>query len=322
MLFTFPSRYWFTIGLPGVFSLTGWSPWIRTGFHVPRPTQDTACSVDGFAYGAITLSCRTFQRVLLSIDRPYGGPTTPAPPQRYWFGLFPFRSPLLRESRLISLPPGTEMFQFSGFASRLLEIPCLQHGGLPHSDTCGSVRACQSPQIFAACRVLHRLREPRHSPCALFYFRSILQSRAGCPARDIRFIACSRQALPRCLLCFIKNVKDRILRFGGIAEPGAASPTNALQRSTRAGDPRALRHRGCSSENESNSIKAARVSSGLQKGGVPAAPSGTATLLRLSPSHQLYPRPLLAVTDFRSFRLPWLDGRCVQGPGTYSPRRG
>ena len=31
----------------------------------------------------------------------------------------------------------------------------------------------------------------------------------------------------------------------------------------------------------------------LQKGGVPAAPSGTATLLRLSPSYQFYPRPLL-----------------------------
>ena len=30
----------------------------------------------------------------------------------------------------------------------------------------------------------------------------------------------------------------------------------------------------------------------LQKGGVPATPSGTATLLRLSPSHQFYPRPL------------------------------
>ena len=60
----------------------------------------------------------------------------------------------------------------------------------------------------------------------------------------------------------------------------------------------------------------------LQKGGVPAAPSGTATLLRLSPSHQFYPRALLAVTHFRYPRLPWLDGRCVQGPGTYSPRHG
>ncbi len=33
------------------------------------------------------------------------------------FRLFPFRSPLLGKSRLISFPPGTEMFQFPGFAS-------------------------------------------------------------------------------------------------------------------------------------------------------------------------------------------------------------
>ena len=25
--------------------------------------------------------------------------------------------------------------------------------------------------------------------------------------------------------------------------------------------------------------------------------------------------------DFGHSRLPWLDGRCVQGPGTYSPER-
>ena len=58
----------------------------------------------------------------------------------------------------------------------------------------------------------------------------------------------------------------------------------------------------------------------LQKGGVPAAPSGTATLLRLSPNYRFYPRALLAVTHFRYPRLSWLDGRCVQGPGTYSPQ--
>ena len=33
-------------------------------------------------------------------------------------GLLRFRSPLLAESRLMSVPPGTEMFQFPGFASR------------------------------------------------------------------------------------------------------------------------------------------------------------------------------------------------------------
>jgi hypothetical protein len=32
-------------------------------------------------------------------------------------GLFRFRSPLLAESLLMSVPPGTEMFQFPGFAS-------------------------------------------------------------------------------------------------------------------------------------------------------------------------------------------------------------
>ena len=60
----------------------------------------------------------------------------------------------------------------------------------------------------------------------------------------------------------------------------------------------------------------------LQKGGVPAAPSGTATLLRLSPNHRYRPRPRVSAAGFRRPRLSWLDGRCVQGPGTYSPRHG
>ena len=64
------------------------------------------------------------------------------------------------------------------------------------------------------------------------------------------------------------------------------------------------------------------ICSFLQKGGVPAAPSGTSTLLRLSPNHRFHPRPVLSVTDFRRPRLSWLDGRCVQGPVTYSPRHG
>ena len=38
---------------------------------------------------------------------------------------------------LFSLPPGTKMFQFSGFASRLLRMSRLQRDGLPHSETCG-----------------------------------------------------------------------------------------------------------------------------------------------------------------------------------------
>src|SRR5690606_7586779 len=41
VLFTFPSRYWYTIGLSGVFSLAGWCRRIQTGRLRPRPTQDT-----------------------------------------------------------------------------------------------------------------------------------------------------------------------------------------------------------------------------------------------------------------------------------------
>ncbi len=39
VLFAFPSRYWFTIGHQGVFSLGRWSSQIHAGFHVSRATQ-------------------------------------------------------------------------------------------------------------------------------------------------------------------------------------------------------------------------------------------------------------------------------------------
>ena len=40
VLFTFPSRYWFTIGRQRVFSLRRWSSWIPTEFHVFRGTWE------------------------------------------------------------------------------------------------------------------------------------------------------------------------------------------------------------------------------------------------------------------------------------------
>ncbi len=75
MLPTFPSRYWFTIGLPGVFSLAGWSPRIRTGLHVSRPTQVPQSHKRTCLHGAVTLCGRTFQTVpvrsLTIRSRPY-----------------------------------------------------------------------------------------------------------------------------------------------------------------------------------------------------------------------------------------------------------
>ena len=88
-----------------------------------------------------------------------------------WFGLFPFRSPLLRKSIFLSLPLGTQMFQFP--RSTLLQL-CIHyriHGvnpcKFPHSEIFGSLAMCAYPKLIAAYHVLHRLLMPRHSPCAL-----------------------------------------------------------------------------------------------------------------------------------------------------------
>ena len=45
VLFTFPSRYYFSIGYAVVFSLTRWSSLIHTGFLGPRATRDTVRSL-------------------------------------------------------------------------------------------------------------------------------------------------------------------------------------------------------------------------------------------------------------------------------------
>ena len=56
---------------------------------------------------------------------------------------------------------------------RLMPVTGLQPAGLPHSEMRGSVHACRSPRLFAACRVLLRLRKPRHPPSALFSLLSV-----------------------------------------------------------------------------------------------------------------------------------------------------
>ena len=127
MLFTFPSRYWFAIGLLRVFSLGGWSRRIHTGFLVSRATQGSAtlrmASCTGLSPSAERLSRRFHSPCVMRCR----GPTTPARPEPRGFGLFPVRSPLLGESLLFSLPTGTKMFQFPAFASPIREIP----GSLP-----------------------------------------------------------------------------------------------------------------------------------------------------------------------------------------------
>ena len=72
--------------------------------------QDGSCPAllkdlcSGFPYGAVTRCGPPFQTVLVT--------------NKEATGLVRVRSPLLAESRLMSFPPATEMFQFAGFASQ------------------------------------------------------------------------------------------------------------------------------------------------------------------------------------------------------------
>ncbi len=115
-------------------------------FTVPALLGNTELSLMSFAYGALTHCGAPFQNAsarhqfcnsVQGLVPLLSGPTTPnwqrhqaLPPAR--FRLFPFRSPLLRESLLLSFPRGTEMFQFPRFP---LPALCVQTGVTPH-DGC------------------------------------------------------------------------------------------------------------------------------------------------------------------------------------------
>ena len=80
--------------------LEGGPPMFRQDFSCPALLKDTKPS---YPYGAITHYGLPFQTVLVR--------------RLSTTGLVRVRSPLLAESLLMSFPPGTEMFQFPGFAS-------------------------------------------------------------------------------------------------------------------------------------------------------------------------------------------------------------
>src|SRR5579875_431304 len=113
------------------------------------------------------------------------GPATPSlqrlqPLSQVRFRLFRVRSPLLAESRLFSLPQGTEMFQFPwlpphtyAFSVRYWPITT---SGFPHSDIHASTLAYSSTWHFGVRPVLRRLLAPRHPPCALPTFTCLRPS--------------------------------------------------------------------------------------------------------------------------------------------------
>ena len=111
---------------------------------------------------------------------PQGGRNLPG------LGSSPFARHYWGNHCLFSLPAGTKMFQFPAFASPTwLEITSLQLAGLSHSEILGSKDICSYPRLIAAYHVLHRLREPRHPPDALTFFRQILAHTFSCKLRVV-----------------------------------------------------------------------------------------------------------------------------------------
>ena len=89
-----------------------------------------------------------------------------------------------------------------GVRLRFKRITHLQCVGLPHSDIQGSMLICSYPWLFAACHVLHRLREPRHPPHALGYFTY---------PNDITAPPIARSAAHSCLLYCSREYKNILL---------------------------------------------------------------------------------------------------------------
>ena len=131
-----------------------------------------------FDYGVRTLSDWPFKAIRLYLlvtpaarQSSLKSPTTPNTQllpdiTRTRFSLFRFRSPLLTESRLLSLPVGTEMFHFPTFPLPALYIQAgvtryaRALAGFPHSDTLGSKLAYQFPEAY------RRLLRPSSAPDA------------------------------------------------------------------------------------------------------------------------------------------------------------
>ena len=133
MLFTFPSRYLFTIGHARVLRLGGWSPHVQTGFHVSRPTRIR------FSF----LPVRGYHPL-----RPNFPEGSSSKEIRHWPG-----------PRSLATTNGVSVDVLSsGYLDvsvprvRLLHL-CIQckipiKGGFPHSEISGSKSVCRLPEAY------------------------------------------------------------------------------------------------------------------------------------------------------------------------------
>ena len=182
VLFTFPSRYSFTIGRQGVLSLAGWSPRVPTRFSVPGRTQELVKE------GCALSPCRTVTAVVrrstgstntqlyasrpmrqTDQDEPYNPRTTTyayhiarvwAPFARHYSGESRF-FPFLRVLRCFS-SPGLPL------PALWIQAGVRPHVGFPIRKSPDQRMVSSFPGLIAAAHVLHRLLAPSIHRVPLF----------------------------------------------------------------------------------------------------------------------------------------------------------
>ena len=164
---------------------------------MPRPTQVASSKQPRCLYGPFTLSGPTFQTVPVPGCLFADTPTTPDAPRRARFRLFPFRSPLLRESMFLSLPAGTKMFQFPAFAA-LARCTHFMRAGFP-------IRTPPDQILFADPRRFSQLTASFIASESLGIPRSLLSS-FSCESTSLSF-------LPIFLKLQSRNHRNRKTRF-------------------------------------------------------------------------------------------------------------
>ena len=152
VLFAFPSRYWFTIGQLGVFSLGGWSPHVQSRFLVSRPTRAHVFRV----------SDTGLSPTMAVLSRTFSYPVTH------------FRANPISLAATLGIS-----FDFSSYGYLDVSVPhvrfctlCIQiqmtlRPGFPIRTSRDHSSFASSPTLFAGYHVLHRLQLPRHPPCTL-----------------------------------------------------------------------------------------------------------------------------------------------------------
>ena len=227
------------------------------------PYSRTACR--HYPYGAVTHYGRSFQIVPVLLHAATG--------------LVRFRSPLLSESLLMSFPPGTEMFQFPGFASNPL---CIQGSDTSDQTTddrgrsdraCGSAPFCPLSSDYCRLEVGFPIRKSAD--------QSLFAAPHGLSQRTTSFIACACQGIHRTplrhLIALIINARSRRedprLRRGSSASPRTALRIRPAPSSRRQAGPVPLRAGGTGLERPVSHENCPKAEGGQALGRLSLAPS-------------------------------------------------